>query len=323
MNNIKSKSYSISVTLILIGTLFYLSFIVTRIIGGGFTFDIIPPILCVVFLIISGIFFLVFSNKKTFIIVASALCLLSQLLLNMWFYDTSPWIGFSASPFILLPILIINSAKNQHITKEKPIIKNTAYIILILLFALVPFVLTLPPLYGISRYIGIDISPYNRFYLTDSYFVIDNVVLPAIFNVIPLIIIIVSIRKKNLILFLVSHIFILVVHFICTILIFLRFSDIDNLYHFYTQDGLFQLFTWIGILLISIGLTLFAANALKNEYQIRQTNTSLNFASNKTVKQSEDDLSIADTITKYKELLDLGIITQEEFDAKKNEILNL
>ena len=33
--------------------------------------------------------------------------------------------------------------------------------------------------------------------------------------------------------------------------------------------------------------------------------------------------SVADEIKKYKELLDSGILTQEEFDKKKKELLNL
>lgn len=34
-------------------------------------------------------------------------------------------------------------------------------------------------------------------------------------------------------------------------------------------------------------------------------------------------VSVADEIKKFKELLDLGVITQEEFDAKKNQLLGL
>ena len=39
--------------------------------------------------------------------------------------------------------------------------------------------------------------------------------------------------------------------------------------------------------------------------------------------QSIEGISVADEIIKYKQLLDNGIITQEEFDAKKKELLNL
>lgn len=42
-----------------------------------------------------------------------------------------------------------------------------------------------------------------------------------------------------------------------------------------------------------------------------------------TPKKIDPSLSIPDEIHKYKELLDEGILTQEEFDAKKKELLNL
>ena len=41
-----------------------------------------------------------------------------------------------------------------------------------------------------------------------------------------------------------------------------------------------------------------------------------------TIKQ-EIPLSNADEIKKYKDLLDSGVITQEEFDAKKKQLLGL
>ena len=40
-------------------------------------------------------------------------------------------------------------------------------------------------------------------------------------------------------------------------------------------------------------------------------------------KQIVSSISVADEIKKYKELADLGIITQEEFDAKKKQLLGL
>jgi len=41
-----------------------------------------------------------------------------------------------------------------------------------------------------------------------------------------------------------------------------------------------------------------------------------------TIKQ-EIPQSNADELKKYKELLDMNVITQEEFDAKKKQLLNL
>lgn len=40
-------------------------------------------------------------------------------------------------------------------------------------------------------------------------------------------------------------------------------------------------------------------------------------------KENTDSLSAADEIKKYKEILDAGAITQEEFDTKKKQLLNL
>ena len=43
-------------------------------------------------------------------------------------------------------------------------------------------------------------------------------------------------------------------------------------------------------------------------------------AENTTVVQNSDE---ADKLKKYKDLLDSGVITQEEFDAKKKQLLGL
>lgn len=37
---------------------------------------------------------------------------------------------------------------------------------------------------------------------------------------------------------------------------------------------------------------------------------------------SNDTFSIADELKKYKELLDMGVLTQEEFESQKNKLLN-
>lgn len=44
---------------------------------------------------------------------------------------------------------------------------------------------------------------------------------------------------------------------------------------------------------------------------------------NEVSKNSSSSDSIAEEIKKYKELLDIGAITQEEFDAKKKQLLQL
>ncbi len=42
-----------------------------------------------------------------------------------------------------------------------------------------------------------------------------------------------------------------------------------------------------------------------------------------TVKVSKPDLGIAEELKTYKELLDSGVIPQEEFEAKKKQLLGL
>ncbi|MEH7249764.1 SHOCT domain-containing protein [Neobacillus niacini] len=42
---------------------------------------------------------------------------------------------------------------------------------------------------------------------------------------------------------------------------------------------------------------------------------------NEEIKEKRWFFSAADEIIKYKQLLDLGVLTQEEFDKKKEELL--
>ena len=51
---------------------------------------------------------------------------------------------------------------------------------------------------------------------------------------------------------------------------------------------------------------------MERQYSEKQNNVQSNIAT-----------SNADELKKYKELLDEGIISQEEFDAKKKQLLNL
>ena len=47
-------------------------------------------------------------------------------------------------------------------------------------------------------------------------------------------------------------------------------------------------------------------------------------SSNETAtKQANEAVSAADELKKFKELLDSGIITQDEFDAKKKQLLGI
>ena len=54
----------------------------------------------------------------------------------------------------------------------------------------------------------------------------------------------------------------------------------------------------------------------------KQIYNSKNTSNIKNTQETETDISI-NNITKYKKLLDQGIITQEEFDAKKKQLLDL
>ena len=47
------------------------------------------------------------------------------------------------------------------------------------------------------------------------------------------------------------------------------------------------------------------------------------YRSRKNAPQSVVQVSAADEVKKFKELLDLGVISQEEFDAKKKQLLGL
>ena len=52
-------------------------------------------------------------------------------------------------------------------------------------------------------------------------------------------------------------------------------------------------------------------------------NTAVNSDTVSATKVNASAIGIADEIKKYKELLDEGVITQEEFDAKKKQLLDL
>ena len=49
----------------------------------------------------------------------------------------------------------------------------------------------------------------------------------------------------------------------------------------------------------------------------------VNAIKNGATQKQESQISVADEIKKFKELLDMGAITQEEFDAKKKQLLGL
>ena len=79
------------------------------------------------------------------------------------------------------------------------------------------------------------------------------------------------------------------------------------------------LFVFILVILLSIAMVKSNVDCLKrqDEHIKESTNDKLEFDN-----YAQTNISGADEIMKYKKLLDEGIISQEEFETKKTQILN-
>lgn len=83
--------------------------------------------------------------------------------------------------------------------------------------------------------------------------------------------------------------------------------------------------TWLYLLGIIIGALSCAGNALGDKEKENREQEQVNLLreiKDTSNEKTEQNIDIVKVLSEYKQLLDQGILTQEEFDIKKKQILN-
>lgn len=99
-----------------------------------------------------------------------------------------------------------------------------------------------------------------------------------------------------------------------------RIDKLASENNIYSDLSLFCLISAIFARPISSVLMQEKINSIAKSTDDNETNT---IATKKVVKKAQSTIDVTEELKKFKELLDTGIITQEEFDAKKKQLLDL
>ncbi|RZI03267.1 SHOCT domain-containing protein, partial [Staphylococcus aureus] len=73
----------------------------------------------------------------------------------------------------------------------------------------------------------------------------------------------------------------------------------------------------------SIAIGSISKNTVSRMAETIQEQISIRESSMKSSNSEKMSFSVADELIKYKELLDVGVISQEEFDKKKQQLLDI
>ena len=90
-------------------------------------------------------------------------------------------------------------------------------------------------------------------------------------------------------------------------------------YEAFEQYHILLLINGLIVLIVGLSLAISNFNKMNGNKKSQQNNGQLFYSDSENIQKS--GISIADEIKKLKELLDSGIITQQEFDAQKGKLL--